>query len=75
MAASPQEIPKPRTSNLDPADLYRIADSLSEEERMVQETVARFVDEKALPIIPEAFEAGRFPSELIPEIAELGLLG
>ena len=75
MAASAQEIPKPRTSKLDPADLYNVAGSLSDEERMVQDTVARFVDEKALPIIPEAFEAGRFPSELIPEIAELGLMG
>lgn len=42
---------------------------------MVQDTVGRFVDERILPIIGDCFEEGRFPKELIPEIAELGLLG
>ena len=42
---------------------------------MVQDTTARFVDEKVLPIIGECFEKGRFPKELVPEIASLGLLG
>ncbi|MDX1444016.1 MAG: acyl-CoA dehydrogenase family protein [Gammaproteobacteria bacterium] len=56
-------------------DFYDIRSSLSDEEQMVQDTVARFTDEKVLPIISEAFEEGRFPKELIPEIAELGLLG
>src|SRR5690625_2353462 len=60
---------------LDPFDLYEIDDLLSDEERMIRDSVARFVDEKALPLIPECFEKGRFPDELIPEIAELGLLG
>jgi len=60
---------------LDPLDLYQIADELTDEERMIRDSVARFVDERALPLIPECFDAGRFPAELIPEIAELGLLG
>ena len=60
---------------LDPFDLYETDDLLSDEERMIRDSVARFVDEKALPLIPECFEQGRFPDELIPEIAELGLLG
>ena len=60
---------------LDPLDLYRIADELTEEERMIRDSVARFVDERALPLIPECFDEGRFPEELIGEIAELGLLG
>jgi glutaryl-CoA dehydrogenase len=42
---------------------------------MVQDSVARFVDEKVLPIIKEAFEQHYFPRELIPQVAELGLLG
>lgn len=42
---------------------------------MVQDTVARFTDERVLPIIGDCFEQGRFPTELIPEMAELGLLG
>ena len=42
---------------------------------MVQESVARFVDEKVLPIIRDAFENHYFPKDLVPQIAELGLLG
>ncbi len=41
----------------------------------MQDTVARFVDDKVLPIIGECFEHARFPAELVPEIANLGLLG
>ena len=60
---------------LHPYDLYDVRSLLSEEERAVQDTVARFTDERVLPIIGDAFDEGRFPNELIPEIAELGLLG
>lgn len=48
---------------------------LSDEERQIQDTVARFVDERVLPIVPQAFEEHRFPVELVPELARLGLLG
>ncbi|HLX57452.1 MAG TPA: acyl-CoA dehydrogenase family protein [Ktedonobacteraceae bacterium] len=56
-------------------DLYNIDHLLSEEERMVRDTVRKFVNERVMPIIGEHFEAGTFPRELIPEIADLGLLG
>jgi glutaryl-CoA dehydrogenase len=56
-------------------DLYNIDRLLSEEERMVRDTVRKFVQERVLPIIGEHFEAGTFPRELIPAIADLGLLG
>ena len=62
-------------ARLNPLDLYDVRSLLSDEERMVQDTVGRFVDEKVLPIIGDAFEQARFPTELIPEIASLGLLG
>jgi len=62
-------------SKLDPSDLYNVRSQLSEDECLIQDTVARFVDEKAMPLIADCFEQGRFPKELIPEIAELGLLG
>jgi glutaryl-CoA dehydrogenase len=42
---------------------------------MVQDSVARFVDAKVLPVIRDAFEKHYFPKELIPQVAELGLLG
>ena len=60
---------------LDPSDLYDVRSLLTDEERMVQDTAARFTDERVLPIIGPCFDEGRFPTELIPEIAELGLLG
>jgi len=60
---------------LNPYDLFDIRSLLSEEERAVQDTVARFTDERVRPIIGDAFDQARFPKELVPEIAELGLLG
>src|SRR5438874_927522 len=56
-------------------DLYNIDYLLSGEERMVRDTVRKFVQERVLPIIGEHFEAGTFPRQLIPELAGLGLLG
>ena len=61
--------------SLDPYDLFDIRGQLSDEERMVQDTVARFTDERVLPVIGEYFDKGEFPHELIAEMAELGLLG
>lgn len=62
-------------AKLNPVDLYDIRSLLSEEEGMIQDTVARFVDERAMPLIADCFDKGVFPDELIPEIADLGLLG
>ena len=56
-------------------DLFDIRSLLSEEELMTQKTIARFVDEKFLPIIQECFEEHRFPLDLVPELANLGLFG
>jgi glutaryl-CoA dehydrogenase len=61
--------------SLNPFDLYDVRSQLSEEEQMVQDSTARFVDEKVLPIIGECFDKARFPMELIPEVASLGLFG
>jgi glutaryl-CoA dehydrogenase len=62
-------------AKLDPYDLYDVRSMLTEEERAVQDTVARFTDERVLPIIGRHFDEGTFPKDLIPEMAELGLLG
>lgn len=61
--------------SLNPLDLFDIASQLTDEELMIRDTVARFVDEKAIPLMGPCFDEGRFPKELIPEIAEMGLLG
>jgi glutaryl-CoA dehydrogenase len=60
---------------LNPLDLYDIRAALSEDERMVQDAVARFVDDAVLPIIRPHFENHTFPRELVGELAALGLLG
>ncbi|HUO96624.1 MAG TPA: acyl-CoA dehydrogenase family protein [Steroidobacteraceae bacterium] len=60
---------------LDPLDLYDVRAQLTDEERMVQDAVARLVDDKVLPIIQQHFENHTFPRELVPELAALGLLG
>jgi glutaryl-CoA dehydrogenase len=60
---------------LDPLDLYGVRATLTEEERLVQDSVARLVDEEVLPVIQRCFEEHRFPRELIPRLASQGLLG
>jgi len=62
-------------ARLNPLDLYDVRSLLTDEERMVQDSVGRFVDEKVLPVIGDCFDQARFPAELIPAIAGLGLLG
>ena len=64
-----------RNTKLDPLDLYDVRSELSDDERMVQETVARFVDDAVIPLMREAFEQHAFPMELVPQVAELGLFG
>ena len=60
---------------LDPLDLYNIRSELAEDEVMVKDTVGRFVDDRVIPLMREAFEQHTFPMELVHEVAELGLFG
>ena len=57
------------------ADFVALEEDLSPEERMTRDTVRRFVDERVLPVIEEAYLEGRFPDELIEGLAGLGVLG
>lgn len=59
----------------DITDFYNISTLLSDEEKLAQQTVRSFVEEKVKPIIAECYEEAKFPRELIAEIAELGLFG
>jgi glutaryl-CoA dehydrogenase len=60
---------------LDPLDLFAIRGSLTDEERLIQDSVARFVAAEGTPRIRSCFEQHRFPRELIPGLANLGVLG
>ena len=75
MAQPSSDSKKKSTRALDPVDLFDVRGLLSEEERMVQDSVSRMVDEQVLPVIREHFENHTFPRELVPELAGLGLLG
>ena len=56
-------------------DVLGIAGLLSDEEKLVQSEVRKFVESQITPIIAGCFEEARFPRELIPSLAELGVLG
>ncbi|MES9601734.1 acyl-CoA dehydrogenase family protein [Actinomadura sp. NPDC000929] len=57
-------------------DVLRVDDRLTDEERMVRDTVRAFVAEKVAPHLAAWFEDGTFPArELAPELGKLGLLG
>ena len=58
-----------------PVDLFRAEERLPEDARLARRAVARFVDERFLPVVQRHYRAGTFPMELVPEIAALGLLG
>jgi glutaryl-CoA dehydrogenase len=56
-------------------DFFDIDSALSEEERAVRASVRQFVDERIIPIIGDCYVEGRFPKEIIPGLAELGVFG
>src|SRR6266700_401091 len=56
-------------------DLLRIDDELSEEERLVRDTVRAFAADRIMPHIADWFEAGVLPRELAPDLGKMGLLG
>ena len=57
------------------SDLLKIDDELSDDERLVRDTVRKFAADRIMPNIADWFEAGTLPKELVPELGQLGLLG
>jgi glutaryl-CoA dehydrogenase len=58
-----------------PHDFLQIDSLLSDEERLIRDTVRGFIGDKVLPNIAEWFEDGIFPKELGKEMGALGLFG
>jgi glutaryl-CoA dehydrogenase len=56
-------------------DLLQIDDQLTDEERLIRDSVRAFVSDRALPHIADWFEAGLLPRDIIPELGKLGVLG
>ncbi len=57
------------------SDFYILDDLLTEEHRLIRDTVRDFVDDQILPVIEDSFMNDRFPEQVIPTLGELGLLG
>ena len=56
-------------------DFYDVSAEYNEEEILIRDTVRKFVDDEVIPIIAEHFEAGTFPIDIAPRLAEMGLFG
>ncbi len=56
-------------------DFLRLDELLTDEEKLVRDTVRSFVDDNVIPIIEDHYMAGTFPGELVPQMGELGFLG
>src|ERR687892_797409 len=56
-------------------DFYNVDNLLSEEERAIRDTVRSWVDDHVIPVIGDCYVEGRFPKQLVPQMAELGLFG
>ncbi len=56
-------------------DYYLLEEWLTDEEKMVRDTVAEFTNKEVLPIIEDYYMKGEFPKHLIPKMGELGLFG
>lgn len=58
-----------------PVDFFDVRALLDDDERLIRDNVARFVDREVAPLMADCFAAERFPLELVGRLAELGLFG
>jgi glutaryl-CoA dehydrogenase len=56
-------------------DFLEIDSALSDEEKLARQTAREFVDKEIMPIIEQCNRDGKFPAQLVPQMAELGLFG
>jgi glutaryl-CoA dehydrogenase len=56
-------------------DFLEFDSLLSDEEKLARKTARQFVDEQVLPIIAEHDREGKFPMQLVPQMAQLGFFG
>ena len=57
------------------SDFYNIDSLLTDEEKMIRDTVREFVSKEVIPIIEKHDREGTFPKQLIPQLADLGVFG
>ncbi len=56
-------------------DFYQIEMLLNDEERLIRNTVREFIENEFLPVIRDNYRNAEFPSDLIPKMGKLGLIG
>jgi glutaryl-CoA dehydrogenase len=56
-------------------DYYQVEALLSEDERMVRDTIRDWVEAEFLPIVSEHHRAGTFPLDLLPKLGDMGVFG
>ncbi len=64
-----------KMANFTELDFYDLSSLLEEDDLMVREMVRSYCSDKLQPIVAEHWEAGTFPTHVIAEMGELGLLG
>jgi glutaryl-CoA dehydrogenase len=57
------------------SDYFRLDDDLTPEEIGIRDKVRAFAEQRVLPVINEYWEKAEFPTELLPPLAELGIIG
>lgn len=68
--------PTPPITEFDPrADYFHLDDDLTAEETAIRDKVRAFAESRILPIINDHWERAEFPEEILPELAELGIIG
>ena len=63
------------TATSDPSDLLDLAGLLSETELEIRDRVRTFVDDRIRPNIADWYENAVFPTEIVKDMGDLGLLG
>ncbi|MBU3995416.1 MAG: acyl-CoA dehydrogenase family protein, partial [Actinobacteria bacterium] len=57
------------------SDFYHLTDYLNDDDRALVTKVRGFVDREVLPVINEYWEAADFPYQILPALADLGIVG
>jgi glutaryl-CoA dehydrogenase len=65
----------PARQALDPVDFVGVSGLLSDEERLIRDSVRAFVRDRVLPYVADWFESGMLPRDLGRGLGELGVLG
>jgi glutaryl-CoA dehydrogenase len=65
----------PARQALDPVDFIGVSSLLSDEERLIRDSVRAFVRDRVLPYVADWFESGTLPRDLGRGLGELGVLG